>query len=573
MDMGTNTTSGDDQDGMKMLCKQLFRKEIINPPGIFVRGEEASYHLQKIKEFIDLAEITSEQDKVSVLFNTLDLNLQKEIKMSSGFKKDDFKSTLDIFHKLCKTKVAPITPYVKFFELKQAQHQHLEDFVREIRIRAHDTIFEFSETDRESMMVKCLIKGLRKKSLSSALEILSPSTLDEAFKLIKKEDDKAQPALSEEVDVVHCSGTCKAKLDQLEKQLDKLEQKVHALESRTTNLPTRSYRDVVRSRPQIRQTYMFRRNDDRFGLRNSNNADRVTKVKCFNCQNTGHISKNCPKPQRCYNCGKIGHISRFCRSTANRRQTVNYLEETDDRSVRSNVQFRKKTSFDGSSTSEPQDLVVSNRFNGLEDEGNVAVIDADELGEEIYMVNQNGQPSGRKEKRRVSRISADFEDSYIDRQVAYIEGKGKSPNSQRTRNVDQKNKPIVKTRLNGHRVLALMDSGASCNLLDRRMMQSLGVEQNKILPTQCSIACANSSAMSPIGEVILKFDLAGVTVPMKFIVVNTLHSVDCIVGLRAMKKLGLKFNFSQDQIILNNIVVPFETVVNPSTSIPDLGNV
>ena len=217
-----HTTSGD-EDGIKTLCKQLFRKEIINSPGVFVKGEDVSTHIQKIKEYIDLAEITSEQDKVSVLLNTLDLNLQKEVKMSSGFKKDDFGITLDIFQKLCKIKVAAITPYAKLFDLKQAQHQHLEDFVREIRIRAYDTIFEFSETDREKMMVKCLIKGLRKQSLSFALEILSPSTLDEAFKLIKKEDEKFQPTLAEEVDVVHCSGTCKAKMEQLEKQLEKLE--------------------------------------------------------------------------------------------------------------------------------------------------------------------------------------------------------------------------------------------------------------------------------------------------------------------------------------------------------------
>ena len=203
----------------------------------------------------------------------------------------------------------------------------------------------------------------------------------------------------------------------------------------------------------------------------------------------------------------------------------------------------------------------------------MALVEADELGEEIYMVNQNGTYSGKKGKRRVSRMSADIEDAYIDRQVAFIEGKGKHPDSQRTGATNQKNKPIVKTRLNGRQVLALMDSGATCNLLDLRMIQNLGLDANKILPTQCSIACANSSSMKPISEVVLKFGLAGVTVPMKFIIVSNLHSVDCIVGLRAMKKLGLQFNLSQDQIILNNIVIPFETVVKPSTSIPDLGNV
>lgn len=43
---------------------------------------------------------------------------------------------------------------------------------------------------------------------------------------------------------------------------------------------------------------------------------------CFNCNRTGHISKNCPDKQRdadssqrtCYKCGHVGHLSRNCQA-------------------------------------------------------------------------------------------------------------------------------------------------------------------------------------------------------------------------------------------------------------------
>ena len=99
----------------------------------------------------------------------------------------------------------------------------------------------------------------------------------------------------------------------------------------------------------------------------------------------------------------------------------------------------------------------------------------------------------------------------------------------------QTNKPIVKTRLNGRQVLSLMDSVASCNLIDHKLIECLKLKSDiQIKPTDCSIACANSSVMNPLGETILTFSLAGTIVPMKLVIVD-LHSVDCIIGLRAMK--------------------------------------
>lgn len=131
----------------------------------------------------------------------------------------------------------------------------------------------------------------------------------------------------------------------------------------------------------------------------------------------------------------------------------------------------------------------------------------------------------------------------------------------------------MKIRLNGKPAIALMDSGATCNLIDRKMIDNIKEKcEIKVSQNSCNVACANNSAMQTHGETVLIFSLGGTTVRMKFIIVSDLHNVDCIIGLRAMKKLGVTFDFGKDNLILNGIIIPFESVVFPSTSIPDWGN-
>ena len=577
-----NTTSGDDEKNpVATLCQQLFRKEVVQSPPVFVKGEDVTCHLHKVGEYCHLANLIADEDQVADLMNTLDINLQKELKMTHGFNHEKFQVVVDIFRKTCEQKKATISPLVKLFEVKQAQHQHVDEYIREIRIWAHDVIYEYPVDEREQLMVTCLIKGLRNEAISSALGILAPKTLDEAWKLIKKEDNKK--TFSNSIDVVHCTSSCQARINALEKHVQKLEEMVTKLSSANMRTwPSGTFADAVRGRIPLRNNFsnnQFRNSRGNNLETSRNNNNFRDNRRCYNCQNVGHLSTSCPHPQRCFRCSKVGHISRFCKVSFNKRQAVNFVEETHNTSENpgTGAVFRKPVSSAGSSVSEPQELCVSNKFHSLEDEGDTFGNGALEADEDIYMLSKMNRPTSKK--RPMTRHMEGTEtEALISAQLAFIEGKGTNPNKShpttRCDEVSLTNKPIVKTRLNGRQVLSLMDSGASCNLIDLKLINKLKAKCIlQIKPTDCSIACANSSVMNHHGEVVLTFSLTGTTVPMKFIIVDGLHSVDCIIGLRAMKKLGVKFNFKGDNIVLNEIIIPFESVIYPSTSIPDLGNV
>lgn len=63
-------------------------------------------------------------------------------------------------------------------------------------------------------------------------------------------------------------------------------------------------------------------------------ATKVTnEIKCFNCRKTGHISRECPEPQkrsRCEICLRTGHTAVECKSRTKQNTTCNLVSEVNE---------------------------------------------------------------------------------------------------------------------------------------------------------------------------------------------------------------------------------------------------
>ena len=171
-----STTSGDDDskpkcesketDSLQFLCTQLFRKELIKPPSCYVQGNDVNVHLRRIEDYIKFTGITSDEDKVYVLLESLHDDLQKEVRMARDFQNDNFSYVCELITQLYHKKTSPVTPLLRLLQLTQKKDQTVEDFAREIRIRAFDCIYNCSTNEREELILECFVNGLKNDILS-----------------------------------------------------------------------------------------------------------------------------------------------------------------------------------------------------------------------------------------------------------------------------------------------------------------------------------------------------------------------------------------------------------------------
>ena len=157
----------------------------------------------------------------------------------------------------------------------------------------------------------------------------------------------------------------------------------------------------------------------------------------------------------------------------------------------------------------------------------------------------------------------------MDAYVGYVEGTCKKPKKPYWND----NKPIVTGRLNGKRGRILLDTGATCNLIDSDFFYKIREAQKiKLQPTKKLVKCANASNMACKGEINLSLSLGGTYETIQFYVVDGLSSVDALLGIRVMKKLGITFSLKKDTAFIDNIALPFEgRILNPTT-LPNQGN-
>jgi hypothetical protein len=108
------------------------------------------------------------------------------------------------------------------------------------------------------------------------------------------------------------------------------------------------------------------------------------------------------------------------------------------------------------------------------------------------------------------------------------------------------------------------------NVMDGDFLNSLMFKQIpiKFSPKSSTIKCANGSQMTTTGYAHLSLEIGNVKSPQKFMIVKSLFP-KVIIGIRAMKTMGIVIDPSSDCVIVDhNVKVPFLSHVMPQSSAP-----
>ena len=524
-----NATIGD-EDGISKtigeLFKKLFRKEILNRPPNFNKTEDIETHLKNIENYCKMAMIINNEEKFLILLDSLESDIKAEIMMAYGFK--EFEGNYEwLQEKLQNTysiKQSQTSPLLKLLKINQRNGESISEFLTSIRVNAYKFISHLNTEEREKLMLKSFYNGLANKNLAEAIKTFKPKTLDEAYSLAKEECRREKRNEVENIDFVQNKDDSKNELIAL------MLKKIQMLENRISKLENSGYQDKHK----------------RFN-QNKGKAYQSQKL-CNKCNKPGHYSSECKLQRRCFRCGKTGHISKYCYLNKNNINAIGLQEEYNN----SDCQSLENENY--------SEIDVS--FNDEKDRTETCYTIVQEQLENEK--NRIFETTPRKPKRVERNIDI------VDKHVNFINGHGKKPKKAILKN-ECINKPLVLGRVHQVRSNILLDTGATCNLIEKKWIDKLEAEKKVkcyITPTNSYIQCANQSNMACVGEVILPFSIGGSQCDEKFLIVNKLpKSVDVILGLRSMKRLDIRLSLRQDCAYIQNIAVPFECKITAATTV------
>lgn len=485
------------------LLNKIFRQQIIRPPPTFEEGDkDIKAHICQVEEYLILANIFSEREKVSILLNSLNEDTRSEILMQHNYEhnKNSFDWIKDKLIDLYQPKTSEASLLLKLFSIQQGNDSTIE-FARRIRIKAYKLIGHLDTDEREKYMLEAFCAGLTNKKLAITVKALNPNTLNEAVEAIKAERKNSE-TMSEDIFEVKKTNDTYSLIAELIRRIEFLERKVARLENNSNIVPSKA----KLQQQQRRMPYQQQRFQPSYSRE---------------------------KSSQCFSCGKFGHFARNCKSR--RLEKVHYIDPNFE---------------------------SENRFRNLDDEVS------------SYYPEECDTNSQKEEYRQRSKIAnyskkEKSEPNDVNKYLNYINGKGPFPEEIHSCMLTNSNKPIVFARFNERKGKTLLDTGASCNLIGKKFLSSI---RDKWFSGQVDstkkpiIKCANNSKMDCEGEVTLPFSIGSVRTEIKCYVVNDL-SVDAIIGLRTMKRLGLRLALDQDCVFCNNIAIPFESIINQSTTV------
>ena len=157
----------------------------------------------------------------------------------------------------------------------------------------------------EEEYVKMIIQGIRHVEFAPSLLTNPPTTLNGFAVAYGLMETNAAYAPKTTIQNVQPSSS---KIEEMQAEIDKLrrEAKDKPSSSRYSPYPSRDDRD----RRVDRRLY----DDERYSeTRKSSFNDPPLKSKCYNCNDDGHIQRDCPFGEKvCFNCKKSKHFARDC---------------------------------------------------------------------------------------------------------------------------------------------------------------------------------------------------------------------------------------------------------------------
>jgi len=488
------------------LLSRLIVKDEIHEIGCFNNQTDVCQHISKVSDKINELQIDPNKS-ADFLLKTVSSDIRLELSAlpdyASNCKKFDWiKGKLqDLFGK----KQSAISPYLSLFKIEQKRHQSTRDFLSTVRVEGIKILHNISEKDREKMLVRTFIHGLRHKKYSKILDELAPTTLDEAFNLIKKEPLESETEIGE-IDGIN-SNNCRC--EEYRAKIDLLVQKISDIEGYIKQLSAQRP-SFSSSRPNVRV-----------------HSDKPP-IRCYNCNATGHLARQCRRQPTCRNCGRVGHIAENCRNRAMQRNNVRQIE------------------FDNLSyLSEPNTEEIQR--NGSHPQN----IDAKttEQAETIGVISSNTDKGYEVPQNTTSNKQVNFRKKFYPREIEawtqYIVGQGNRPKKalksetviSSSRSELARHKPIVRAKINNMEKKILVDSGADCNVIDEETFQTLCKSDSniRILRKNARLSCANSSPLNVVGYTVLALSLGGKEFRAKFVVVEKIFP-RVILGIRTMKR-------------------------------------
>ena len=450
----------------------------------FSIGENINSHINEFDKFCEEQNIKDSIQCSEMLIKSLEEDASLELQAMPEFKSNRSNyqwlktKLLELYH----IKSTKVTPIINILILKQ-EDMTLRQYLTAIRVAGVREMPDDDEGEREKTLVSIFLKGVNNRLAARATEIMKPKTLEEAFNLMKKEDksrynDKLR-IINNDFNTERWQETemLKRRINELENRIIDLER---SRETKYSKLPV----------TKIRQ-----------------------ETKCFNCNEKGHIARNCKKPLICKNCNKSGHISRFCKLTKRpvaNKEAVRKFEEINENS---NVEYDEASNEDERESEDSNDL--------------------------FKIITKKRKVCKKKDYGK----SVNYPDDIvkIDEYIRGVRQKFPAQRDQRTmisnsRSEPAANKPIIKGKVEQIEEKIFLDSGAESSIMDLKLFQTIRSKEGaKLFRSNKTLTCANGSPIKVIGYSFINVNIGNKINKIKMTIVDKLFP-RIRIGIMNMKK-------------------------------------